>query len=407
MTGAGMVILGAGQAGLQIAESLRSEGYAGPITLIGDESGLPYHRPPLSKGVLLGETSPEQIEIRGPAVLERKAITLRNQVTAVAVDRAAKAVSLSDGSTLAYEGLAFATGARPRRLPVAGADLDGVLELRSLADTHALSARLDGARQAVIVGGGFIGLEVAAALTKRGIHVTVLEAAPRLLARVSPPVIADFYAGLHAAHGVTVLCGAQVTAIKGEGGRVTGVMTGDGRTHAADLVVVGIGVIANDDLARAAGLICEGGIVVDELARTDDPAIVAAGDCAVRRDAGGQLIRLESVQNAVEQGKAAAASLMGHAKPFTATPWFWSDQYDAKLQMVGSAHGHDQVVLRGSLEERHFSAFYFQAGRLTGVDSVNRPQDHLAARKLMDRGIEVIPAQAADAGLDLAGLLKA
>jgi 3-phenylpropionate/trans-cinnamate dioxygenase ferredoxin reductase subunit len=404
----GIVILGAGQAGLQMAESLRSEKFDGPITLIGAEPGLPYHRPPLSKGVLLGDTSPQQIEIRSAEVLARKAITLRSGVTATAIDRAARTVSLSDGTTLPYRGLGLATGSRPRPLSIPGADLDGVMVLRTLADTLALSSRLDTARKAAIVGGGFIGLETAAALRKRGIAVTVLEAADRLLARVSPPHMAAFFASLHESNGVTVRCAAQAAEILGTDGRVTAIATTDGTLIEADLVVVGIGILPNDDLAKAAGLACEGGIVVDSCARTDDPLIVAAGDCTARRDAEtGRLIRLESVQNAVEQAKAAAAALMGHEKPFTATPWFWSDQYDVKLQMAGSSAGHDRMVLRGSVGDRHFSAFYYLGERLIGVDCINRPQDHLAARKLLDRAITVTPTQAEDEGFDLQALLKA
>ncbi|HYD68912.1 NAD(P)/FAD-dependent oxidoreductase [Azospirillum sp.] len=402
---AGMVVIGAGQAGLQVAESLRAEGYVGPVTLIGEEPHAPYHRPPLSKAMLCGEAGEDQLTIRGPEALERKGIALVTGARVEAVDRVAQRVSLADGRVLAYRGLAFATGSRARPLPVPGAELEGVLALRTLIDARRIAAALEGAERVVVIGGGFIGLEVAAAARKRGRAVTVLEAADRLLARVAAPPVSAFVADLHAEHGVALELEAAVTAVEGAGGRVSGVRTADGRLHPADLVVAGIGILPNTELAEACGLACDRGIVVDACARTSDPLVVAAGDCTARR-AGDGLLRLESVQNAVEQGKSAASALLGKERPFTAAPWFWSDQYDVKLQMVGLSAGHDHVVVRGSVAERRFSVFYFRDGALVAIDSVNRAPDHMLGRKLLDKAVAVTPEQAADEEFALATLVR-
>lgn len=408
----GLVIVGAGQAGLQLAESARQRRFDGPITLIGDEPIAPYNRPPLSKGLLLGTETEEQIVIRGPEALERKRIDLLTGTRVLSVDRAAKRVALSDGRSLDYGHLAFCTGSRPRPLPVPGADLLGVLTLRSLADARAIAAALETARSLVVIGGGYIGLEVAAAAVKKGVAVTVLEAADRPLARVAPPIISTIYTELHRRHGVDVRCGAQVVGLSGEAGRVTGVELAaelaEGTRLAADLVVVGIGVITNDELARAAGLDCDRGIIVDARSRTSDPAIYAAGDCAVTRRDDGMLVRLESVQNAVEQAKAAAAAMMGLDAPFTASPWFWSDQYDVKLQIAGiieggtgsGGHGWDREVIRGRPAEGDGSVCHFREGRIVAVHSFNRPREHMAARRILDGARALTPEQAADEGVD-------
>lgn len=400
-----IVIVGAGQAGLQVAESLRSEGWAGDIVMLGSEAHAPYHRPPLSKAYLLGEFAEAQLAIRAPEALARKGIDLRTGAAAAAIDRGNRRLDLADGSRLEYSGLCLATGSRPRPLPVPGAGLRNVMPLRTLDDTRAVAALLPSVRRVVVVGGGFIGLEFAAVARKRGKEAVVLEAADRLMARAVAPLLSDFYAGLHAAHGVRIELGAQVAEIVGSAGQAAAVRTADGREFAADLVLVGIGILPNSELAEAAGLACERGIVVDACARTSDAAIVAAGDCTARRLPDGTLLRLESVQNAVEQGKSAAAALLGKERPFAASPWFWSDQYDVKLQMAGLWGGHDGVVLRGAPAERKFSAFYYRGERLIAVDSINRPEDHLPARKLLDRGLSPTPAQAADAEFGLGALL--
>lgn len=407
-----IVIIGAGQAGVQTAESLRAGGFTGPITMLGDEPYGPYHRPPLSKAWLAGEMDAVQLVMRAPEMLARKNITLRTDTTVVAIDRAAKHVQLADGSTLPYAGLVLATGSTPRALPLPGAQAQGVLALRSRDDASAIAERLALCQErqlpVVVIGGGFIGLEVAATARKKGLAVTVLEAAPRLLGRVLAPVLSDWYAELHRSHGVQLQLGAQITALEADAqGQVSGVRMADGSLVPAGLVVVGIGVAANDQLAVAAGLECERGIVVDACSRTSDPAIVAAGDCAVRRLPNGNLLRLESVQNATEQAKSAAAALLGQERPFTATPWFWSDQYDKKLQMAGLSTGADQWAVRGDLGSGSFSVYHFQGERLLAVDSVNASKDHLQARKLLDAGISPTPAQAADATFDLVSLLPA
>ena len=408
---AGIVIIGAGQAGVQTAESLRAGGYAGRITLLGDEPHGPYHRPPLSKAWLAGEMDGAQLVMRAPEMLARKNIELRTEVKVASIDRAAKQVLLADGSALPYDGLVLATGSTPRSLPLPGGDAAGVHALRSRGDADAISARLalcqEQQRPVVVIGGGFIGLEVAATARKKGLAVTVLEAAPRLLGRVLAPALSDWYAALHRSHGVELVFDARIEALEtAADGSVSGVRLADGHLLPAGLVVVGIGVNANDGLAQAAGLECERGIVVDACCRSSDPAIVAAGDCTARRLADGSLIRLESVQNATEQGKSAAAALLGQERPFTATPWFWSDQYDKKLQMAGLSGGAEQWAVRGDMTGTSFSIYHFRADKLIAVDSVNAAKDHLQARKLLDAGISPTPEQAADLGFNLGSLLK-
>lgn len=407
---AGIVIIGAGQAGVQTAEALRSSGYEGSITLLGDEAEGPYHRPPLSKAWLAGDMEAAQLVMRAPEMLARKHIELRTGVTVTGIDRAAQRVLLADGTSLAYSGLLLATGSTPRRLPLPGGDAAGVLALRSKADANAMAERMalciEKNLPVVVIGGGFIGLEVAATARKKGLAVTVLEAAPRLLGRVLAPKLSDWYAELHRSHGVNLVFDARIAALNvGNDDAVTGVQMADGTVHPAGLVVVGIGVNANDQLALAAGLECDRGIVVDGCGRTSDPAIVAAGDCTARRLPDGSLLRLESVQNATEQGKSAAAALLGQDRPFTATPWFWSDQYDKKLQMAGLSTGADQWAVRGDMAANSFSVYHFKGEQLLAVDSVNAAKEHLQARKLLDAGVSPTLAQATDTGFDLGSLL--
>lgn len=405
------VIVGAGQAGVQIAESLRQEKYEGPVTLIGAEAHAPYNRPPLSKRFLLDRPELAALAIRGPEALQRRQIDLQLHTQVTAIDRQSREVVLVDGRRISYGGLALTTGARLKTLPLPGAQLAGVFGLRTIDDALNIGAALDHclstAAPLVVIGGGFIGLEIAATARKRGIEVTVLEGLGRLMSRVVAPIVSDAAARVHVAHGVRLLFDVRIAALEGRLGAVSAVRTADGQLYPAGCVVVGVGVNPEDSLASAAGLECERGIIVDECARSSDPLIVAAGDCTARRRADGSLLRLESVQNAVEQGKSAAAALLGRQRPFTAAPWFWSDQYDLKLQMVGLSQGYDEIVTRGNPDQSAFSAYYLRAGKLIAVDSLSRIADHMNARKLLDRGLTPTAAQIADEAFDLGSLLRA
>lgn len=404
-----MIIVGAGQAGLQVADSLRQSGFDGRILIFGDESHLPYNRPPLSKKWLLAPQELSGITIRSPEYLQRKQVELHTSRRVQAIDCQAQTLQLEDGERLTYRGLALCTGAQPRRLSLPGATLSGVLTLKTVEDAVALSAALEVCQQTdrplVVIGGGFIGLEVAATARKRGVEVTVLEGQGRLMSRVVAPLVSDAVRVLHESHGVQLLFNVKITAIEGEQDTVDAVRLEDGRRIPAGCVLVGIGVEANMQLARAAGLECERGIVVDDCSRSSAANVVAAGDCTVRRRADGTLLRLESVQNAVEQGKAAAAALLGRDQPFTATPWFWSDQFEMKLQMVGLSHGYDQVITRGDIAGGSFTAFYYRDQQLIAADTLNRPSEHMLARKLLDRGISPTPEQAAHPAFNLQELL--
>jgi 3-phenylpropionate/trans-cinnamate dioxygenase ferredoxin reductase subunit len=405
-----LIIVGASYAGLQIATSARAASFDGPIFLIGDEPHLPYQRPPLSKGFLTGKVAESALPIRPQQFLEQNRIEPLTGVRATAIDRAKRTVTMSDGRSLTYGKLALAVGCRPRPLPVKGADLDGVLYLRTLDDAIALKARMPDAKSVAIIGGGFIGLEIAASLAMLGKEVTVIEALPRVLARALPVKLSEFLCGVHQQAGVRVLTQTTVRELIGEGGHVRSVLLSDGSRCAADFVIVGIGVLPNVELAAEAGLACQDGIVIDAFGRTQDPIIVAAGDCTrhPNRFALGGPIRLESVQNALDQAKTAGATLTAAVlKPYDAVPWFWSDQYDLKLQMVGLSDGHDQSVLRGSPQDRKFSVFYFRQGALIGIDSINRPGDHMAGRQLIPAGTALTPDQAADPDFDLVRLVAA
>ncbi len=400
-----IIIIGAGQAGLQVAESLRTEGFDGGIVLLAGENHPPYQRPPLSKAWLLGEVPEERLFLRGAEFFAAKRIDLRLGSAVVAIDRERGAIVLANGEKLAYSGLALATGARARRPDLPGAALAGVCVLRDMEDAKEISHRLAEAEHVVVIGGGFIGLEVAAAARKRGRKVKLVEALDRLMARAVTPKISHYFAQLHRARGVDLVFSTQVAALEGADGRVKTVVTASGEKFPADLVVFGIGAVANDELAAAAGLEVARGIVVDALARTTDEKIVAAGDCTVLRRDDGKILRFESVQNSVELGKAAAASLLRRERPFVAAPWFWSDQYDAKLQMAGLSEGFDCCVERVT-GEGAFSLYCYRGDRLIAVESVNRPGEHLLARKLLDAGVSPDPAQAGDPACDLRDLLR-
>ncbi len=399
-----IVIIGAGQAGLQTAEALRAEGWQGDLILLGDEPYAPYHRPPLSKAYLLGESTVEQLTMRGPEALERKAITLRKSSRVMRIDPAEKTLHFSHGSSLPYHRLVLATGARARQL--SGADLHGVFQLRTLEDCTRIGEAMATAQNIAVIGGGFIGLEFAAVARKKGKSVTVIEAANRLMARAVSAEVSEIYARLHTERGVVLRLGSGVAGFTSTDGRVSGVTLSDGHNVSADLVLMGVGILPNQELAEAAGISCASGVIIDSGGRTSDPFIFACGDCTATRLENGDFRRLESVQNAIEQAKSCAASIMNKDRPFTATPWFWSDQYDVKLQMVGASQGHDHTVIRGDTNAYKCSIFYFAGERLIGIDSLNRPQDHMAGRRLLDQGVSLTPQQAADESFALNRLFQ-
>lgn len=399
---AGTVIVGTGQAGFQTAASLRAEGYQEPITLIGEEPHIPYQRPPLSKGFQLGQQDFESIALRPENFYRDHDIRLITGTKVKAIDRGARRIEIFSGSGLPYEKLVLAVGARNRMLPVKGADLDGVVYLRSLDEAANLKTRLTNAQEIVVVGGGFIGLEVAAVASTLGKSVTVLEALPRLMSRAVAPIISDFYRDLHASKGVRVLCNACVSEIAGSQGKVRRVVLSDGSSYPAHLLVVGIGVIPNVELALDAGLNVGNGIGVTEHLETSDGDIFAIGDCAEHPCIfAGARIRLESVQNAADQAQCVAATIAGRRGRYQALPWFWTDQFDIKLQMAGISQEHDRFVTRGDTESRKLSVFYFQGERLIAIDSINRPMDHMIGRKLMACAAKITPEQAADESVDL------
>jgi 3-phenylpropionate/trans-cinnamate dioxygenase ferredoxin reductase subunit len=399
---AGAVIVGAGQAGFEAAASLRAEGYPDPITLVGEEPHLPYQRPPLSKGFVLDKQGLDEIELRPQSFYRDHGIDVRVGERVVQIDREERRVRLASGDALAYDAVVLSVGARNRSLPADGAELDGVLYLRTLDESREIKSRVQQAESVVVVGGGFIGLELAAVARTLGKQVTVLEAQPRLMPRVVAPAISEFYRELHSSRGVTVLCGATVSEIIGARGKVREVAVSGGRRFSADVVLVGIGVIPNVELAQGAGLKVGNGIVVDDCLRTSDPAIYAVGDCAEHPNAfAGGRVRLESVQNACDQARCAAAAIAGRRAPYSALPWFWTDQYDVRLQMAGLSQKYDQTVTRGDVALRKFSVFYFKEGRLVAVDSVNRPADHMIARRLLAAKVALSPEQAADERIEL------
>ncbi|NVK87940.1 MAG: FAD-dependent oxidoreductase [Gammaproteobacteria bacterium] len=403
MNHCGCIIIGGSHAAAQLAVSLRQEGWQEPITVISDASSLPYQRPPLSKGFLAQKVTADKLLIRPPALYETNQIDFRLQQVVSAVDPVNKQVTLANGECLAYSKLAFCTGARVRRIEICGADAKGIHYLRDLQDVVGLQQALTGSQQIVIVGGGYIGLETAASLRQLGHSVTVIEAAPRLLQRVTAPAVSEYFQRLHEANGVTIVTQKQVAEfVTAESGVVTQVLCTDGSTYPADLVIVGIGVRPNLELAQAAGLECADGIVVDEYARTADPDIVAAGDCAQHPlPYYDQLKRLESVPNAMEQAKVAAATLCGKSKPYQALPWFWSDQYQTKLQIAGLNSGYDKTVIRGDQTTHNFSVWYFHEQRLLAVDCINQPKDFMLAKALISQNKAIDQSQLSDLDFDL------
>jgi 3-phenylpropionate/trans-cinnamate dioxygenase ferredoxin reductase component len=399
---AGTVIVGTGQAGFQTAASLRSEGYADPITLIGEEPHIPYNRPPLSKGFVLGTQDAESIELRPVNFYKTHQINLLCGERVVGISRAEKQIEIASGGNLSYDSLVLAVGASNRRLPVPGGDLEGVLYLRSLAEAIFIKKRIEESQRIVVVGGGFIGLELAAVASALGKNVTVIEALPRVMARVVAPIISDFFRELHSSRNVKIVCGATVKEIRGTNGHANEVVVSDDSVHPADLVLVGIGVVPNVELAGDSGLAVSNGIAVNEYLETEDKNIFAIGDCAEYPNAfAGGRVRLESVQNAADQAQCVAKTIAGHRTKYNSLPWFWTDQYEIKLQMAGISAGHDRVVTRGNAEARKLSVFYFRTRKLIAVDSINRPVDHMIGRKLIASGAKLTPEECADESVDL------
>jgi 3-phenylpropionate/trans-cinnamate dioxygenase ferredoxin reductase subunit len=397
-----VAIVGAGQAGFQVAASLHQEGFAGRVVLIGDEPVLPYQRPPLSKSYLAGQSEVDDLWLRPVEFYAKQQIDLVYGDAVTGIDRGRRRLRLASGMGISWDYLVLATGARCRALPVPGAGLDGVLPLRTLADADVLRQRLNEAREVVVVGAGFIGLEFAAVAIALGADVQIIEVTHHPMGRVVSVPTSRFFTDVHIRWGAKISLGTGVARILGANGRVTSVETTDGRRLPADLVIVCIGVIPNTELAREAGLAVDNGVVVDEYLATSDPTISAIGDCAnFPTPFAVDRVRLESVQNAVDQGRCVAARLAGRQEPYEKVPWFWSDQGDLKLQIAGITVGHDQSVIRGDPADDHFSVFCFRGDRLIGVESVNRTTDHVVARRLLAGQPCLSPEQAADRNYDL------
>ncbi|MET0388683.1 MAG: FAD-dependent oxidoreductase [Polyangiales bacterium] len=404
-----VVIIGAGQAGLQVAVTLRERRYEGRIVLIGDEIHPPYRRPPLSKGYLLGEATEAQVVLCQDSYFTQHRIELITGKRVVAIDRARRMVALDDDSVIEYEHLVLATGARNRPLPVQGAELENVFFLRTRDEADALRERMPNAKHAVVIGAGFIGLEFASCAAKKDLDVTVLEVADRPMARVISKAMSAVFAREHVKHGVKLLISTQAMRLLGEGGKVSGVETVDGRILPADLVVIGIGVIPNVELAATCDLAIEDGVVVDEHLQTGDPSISAIGDVAAHPNpyGHGPRIRLESVQNACDQARNVANRITGKPAVYDALPWFWTNQGDLKLQLAGLPRTGCEEVVRGDPNGTAFSVFLFHDGRLVAVESLNRPPEHLLARRLLSSRVAITPQQAADTSFDLKKLLPA
>ena len=406
-TQADIVIVGAGHGGAQCAIALRQNGFAGSITMIGRESEPPYERPPLSKEYFAREKEFERLYIRPPAFWGEKGVEMLLSTEVTAADPAAKALTLSDGSSFTYGTLIWATGGDPRMLSCPGSDLTGLHPVRTREDCDRLMAEIDGGvRQIVVIGGGYIGLEAAAVLTKLGVAVTLLEALPRVLARVAGPELSAFYEAEHRAHGVDLRTGVAVTELVGEG-RVAGVKLEDGTVLPAQAVIVGIGIVPAIAPLVAAGAAGGNGLDVDEFCRTSLPDIYAIGDCAAFACdyAEGNVMRVESVQNANDQATCVAKAICGDVQPYHAFPWFWSNQYDLRLQTAGLSVGYDQTIVRGKPEDRSFSVIYLKAGRVIALDCVNAVKDYVQGRKLVEAGLSPDPAVLADASVPLKELL--
>lgn len=399
-----VVVIGAGQAGSSCVAKLRNSGFTGSVTLIGEEHAPPYQRPPLSKKYLLGEMELERLFLRPEAFYAENDITLLLENTAVSIDRADKKV-VAGGQTLDYDHLVLTTGSVPRRLPPAiGGALEGVFVVRGLNDVDAMAPEFSEGKRVLIVGGGYIGLEAAAVAAAKGLDVTLVEMADRILQRVAAPETSDYFRDLHASHGVKILEGVGLDRLTGET-RVDGAVLSDGTELGVDFVIVGVGIAPATSLAEAAGLDIDNGIKTDAQGRTSDPAIWAAGDCASFPYKGGR-IRLESVPNAIDQAEIVAENIMGAEKGYVAKPWFWSDQYDVKLQIAGLNSGYDRVVTRASEDPKSVSFWYYGGETLLAVDAMNAPRDYMIGKRLIEGGKSPSPEMIADPESDMKALMK-
>ena len=395
-----IVIIGAGQSGAQAVATLRSEGFAGSIALVGDEPYAPYQRPPLSKAYLMGTMERDRLFLKPDAFYRDANCELILGVAAKRIDRAARKVVLANGRELPYDKLLLTTGSRVRQIKCPGADLPGIHYLRGIVDVDALRNVFAQGMRLAIVGGGYIGLEVAAVAAKRGINVTVLEALDRLMARAVSPPVSAFYEKVHRTASVNVMLNTGVEAFEGSG-KLEAVRAG-GKSYPADVALVGIGIVPNVELARDAGLACEDGIVVNELSQSPgDPAIYAAGDCTQHVGREGSALRLECVQNAIDQAKHAALSMAGKPSVYKEVPWFWSDQYDLKLQIAGLARSSDRLVLRGNPDARKFAVFHLRDGVIAAVEAVNAAPEYLVGKKLIGEGKKIVPEQLADTSIPM------
>ncbi len=399
-----IVVIGAGQAGSSLVVKLRALGHEGEITMIGDEPVVPYQRPPLSKKYMLGEMDVERLYLRPPEFYVGQNINLRTGVKVKSIEREIKAVRLDNGEVLEYDLLALTTGSHPNTLPAAiGGDLDGVFTVRTLADADAMAPYFVKDKRALIIGGGYIGLEAAAVAATRGVKVVLVEMADRILQRVAAPETSDYFRALHSKRGVDIREGVGLVSLKGSDGHVNSAVLSDGSELEIDFAVVGVGITPASELAEAAGLEIENGIKVDGLGRTSDPSIFAAGDCTSFPYKGSR-IRLESVPNAIEQAEATAAAMLGGEDEYLAKPWFWSDQYDVKLQIAGLNTGYDNVVTRESGDATSF--WYFQGDKLLAVDAMNDPRAYMVGKRLIEAGRSPDPAKVADPETNVMDLMK-
>ena len=402
-----VLIVGGGHAGAQAAAALRQIGFVGSIAILGDEVDLPYERPPLSKDYLSGDKEFERILIRPATFWAERKVDMHLGLRVAAVDAQDRRVRTECGTMFGYQHLVWATGGSPRRLSCSGHDASGVHSVRTRADVDAMMGELASVAHVAIIGGGYIGLEAAAVLTKLGKSVTVLEAMPRVLARVAGEPLSRFYEDEHRAHGVDLRLGVSVDCIEEANRKATGVRLHGGEVVRADMVIVGIGIVPAVEPLRKAGANCGNGVEVDHLCRTSLPNVYAIGDCAAHMNdfADGAVIRLESVQNANDMAMCVAKSIVGDEKPYHAVPWFWSNQYDLRLQTVGLSVGHDEVVLRGSLASRSFSVIYLRKGRVVALDCVNATKDYVQGRKLVETGVRTSPQRLADPSVALKELI--